>query len=248
MKEQDLLRRLEKFPGENPDIGVDCELRLGLSYSRPNPPQSQTNYRKIIYDSPPPPPSPPAQVMGNYGMVNGNYGVMMNPRGASMNNGWGVNGSNQLTWLPAMVNHPSNNGNRRDGFSYYVGSSSASGSNNPTVMNDFRRYAGAGAGAGGLLPIQMQRNNVTVMNNIIQMIPQPERPVAVGPVKRCAACETSTTPLWRNGPKGSKSLCNACGIRYKKEEKKASGSTDSPQKSKVGGSAKGRDSTKKPKF
>ncbi|EFJ35659.1 hypothetical protein SELMODRAFT_405209 [Selaginella moellendorffii] len=32
----------------------------------------------------------------------------------------------------------------------------------------------------------------------------------------CAHCGTSSTPLWRNGPLGPKSLCNACGIRFKK--------------------------------
>ncbi|KAL9662071.1 hypothetical protein QQ045_026899 [Rhodiola kirilowii] len=40
--------------------------------------------------------------------------------------------------------------------------------------------------------------------------------------RRCANCDTTSTPLWRNGPKGPKSLCNACGIRYKKEERRAS--------------------------
>ncbi|XP_051127260.1 GATA transcription factor 18-like isoform X2 [Andrographis paniculata] len=39
--------------------------------------------------------------------------------------------------------------------------------------------------------------------------------------RRCANCDTTSTPLWRNGPKGPKSLCNACGIRFKKEEKRA---------------------------
>ncbi|KAH7651080.1 Zinc finger NHR/GATA-type protein [Dioscorea alata] len=39
--------------------------------------------------------------------------------------------------------------------------------------------------------------------------------------RRCANCDTTSTPLWRNGPKGPKSLCNACGIRYKKEERRA---------------------------
>ncbi|KAG4934240.1 hypothetical protein JHK87_048242 [Glycine soja] len=32
----------------------------------------------------------------------------------------------------------------------------------------------------------------------------------------CSDCNTSTTPLWRSGPKGPKSLCNACGIRQRK--------------------------------
>ncbi|KAK9062000.1 hypothetical protein SSX86_019184 [Deinandra increscens subsp. villosa] len=57
--------------------------------------------------------------------------------------------------------------------------------------------------------------------------------------RRCANCDATSTPLWRNGPRGPKcmeiikeesiltdiiylqSLCNACGIRYKKEERRA---------------------------
>ncbi|ERM94740.1 hypothetical protein AMTR_s00011p00253850 [Amborella trichopoda] len=39
--------------------------------------------------------------------------------------------------------------------------------------------------------------------------------------RRCANCDTTSTPLWRNGPRGPKSLCNACGIRYKKEERRS---------------------------
>ncbi|WZZ29880.1 hypothetical protein YC2023_013281 [Brassica napus] len=36
--------------------------------------------------------------------------------------------------------------------------------------------------------------------------------------KSCAICGTSKTPLWRGGPTGPKSLCNACGIRNKKKK------------------------------
>ena len=31
----------------------------------------------------------------------------------------------------------------------------------------------------------------------------------------CACCLTQKTPLWRNGPTGAKTLCNACGVRFK---------------------------------
>ncbi|KAL5198042.1 hypothetical protein ABZP36_001554 [Zizania latifolia] len=35
--------------------------------------------------------------------------------------------------------------------------------------------------------------------------------------KICNHCQTSKTSLWRNGPLGPKSLCNACGIRYQRK-------------------------------
>ncbi|XP_062081880.1 GATA transcription factor 16-like [Humulus lupulus] len=35
--------------------------------------------------------------------------------------------------------------------------------------------------------------------------------------KCCSDCRTTRTPLWRGGPAGPKSLCNACGIRYRKK-------------------------------
>ncbi|KAK4410258.1 GATA transcription factor 18 [Sesamum angolense] len=44
------------------------------------------------------------------------------------------------------------------------------------------------------------------------------RPASGSPV---CYCDTTSTPLWRNGPRGPKSLCNACGIRFKKEERRA---------------------------
>ncbi|MFS7986271.1 putative transcription factor C2C2-GATA family [Helianthus anomalus] len=36
--------------------------------------------------------------------------------------------------------------------------------------------------------------------------------------KLCFDCKTSKTPLWRSGPAGPKSLCNACGIRFRKKK------------------------------
>lgn len=33
---------------------------------------------------------------------------------------------------------------------------------------------------------------------------------------RCVHCLSTETPLWRAGPDGPKTLCNACGVRYKK--------------------------------
>lgn len=33
--------------------------------------------------------------------------------------------------------------------------------------------------------------------------------------RRCLHCQADKTPQWRAGPKGPKTLCNACGVRYK---------------------------------
>lgn len=43
-------------------------------------------------------------------------------------------------------------------------------------------------------------------------------PVQAGPVqfqRRCSHCQVQKTPQWRTGPLGPKTLCNACGVRYK---------------------------------
>ncbi|KAL4971282.1 hypothetical protein BDW66DRAFT_146390 [Aspergillus desertorum] len=37
---------------------------------------------------------------------------------------------------------------------------------------------------------------------------------------KCADCGTSDSPEWRKGPEGPKTLCNACGLRWAKMEKK----------------------------
>ncbi|XP_061996482.1 GATA transcription factor 8 isoform X2 [Rosa rugosa] len=36
-----------------------------------------------------------------------------------------------------------------------------------------------------------------------------------GSVRKCLHCEITKTPQWRAGPMGPKTLCNACGVRYK---------------------------------
>ncbi|KAK4793893.1 hypothetical protein SAY86_011887 [Trapa natans] len=33
--------------------------------------------------------------------------------------------------------------------------------------------------------------------------------------RRCTHCASERTPQWRTGPEGPKTLCNACGVRYK---------------------------------
>ncbi|XP_050215983.1 putative GATA transcription factor 22 [Mercurialis annua] len=44
-------------------------------------------------------------------------------------------------------------------------------------------------------------------------------------IRVCSDCSTTTTPLWRSGPRGPKSLCNACGIRQRKARRAMAAAT-----------------------
>ncbi|XP_028807251.1 GATA transcription factor 5 isoform X1 [Neltuma alba] len=39
--------------------------------------------------------------------------------------------------------------------------------------------------------------------------------VAASTPRKCSHCGVQKTPQWRTGPLGAKTLCNACGVRYK---------------------------------
>ncbi|RAL38556.1 hypothetical protein DM860_002534 [Cuscuta australis] len=51
-------------------------------------------------------------------------------------------------------------------------------------------------------------------------------------IKTCADCGTTKTPLWRGGPAGPKSLCNACGIRSRKRRRALLGLNKEEKKTK----------------
>ncbi|KAM0904982.1 hypothetical protein ACQ4PT_017670 [Festuca glaucescens] len=57
----------------------------------------------------------------------------------------------------------------------------------------------------------------------------PDERTASGNPKACTDCYATKTPLWRGGPEGPKSLCNACGIRYRKKRREALG-LDGPKR------------------
>ncbi|XP_040383943.1 GATA transcription factor 7-like, partial [Oryza brachyantha] len=47
--------------------------------------------------------------------------------------------------------------------------------------------------------------------------PRPQGPnaAAEGEGLQCRHCGTTKTPQWREGPEGRRTLCNACGVRYR---------------------------------
>lgn len=67
-------------------------------------------------------------------------------------------------------------------------------------------------------------------------------------IKSCSDCHTTRTPLWRGGPAGPKSLCNACGIKYNKKRRELLGldrgrNEKGKKKKKSGGSGGGKSSS-----
>ncbi|KAG2424472.1 hypothetical protein HXX76_014524 [Chlamydomonas incerta] len=54
-----------------------------------------------------------------------------------------------------------------------------------------------------------------------QQQPSSKKQKATG--RTCLECGATTTPQWREGPMGPKTLCNACGVRYVRSQQKAAG-------------------------
>ncbi|KQK23690.1 GATA transcription factor 4 [Brachypodium distachyon] len=60
-----------------------------------------------------------------------------------------------------------------------------------------------------------RRRRVTAPWNVLTpaVLPPPAR--AAGPRRKCTHCASEETPQWRLGPDGPRTLCNACGVRFK---------------------------------
>ncbi|XAR50674.1 hypothetical protein NMG60_11005067 [Bertholletia excelsa] len=49
----------------------------------------------------------------------------------------------------------------------------------------------------------------------LKTTPSRKRDTTDTPGRKCLHCGSEKTPQWRTGPMGAKTLCNACGVRYK---------------------------------
>lgn len=89
-----------------------------------------------------------------------------------------------------------------------VGSLETAGSWTPPAKMRITRKATADPGAAAKKP----RRKAQGYEDMMSMGGQPN----LGVIRVCSDCNTTKTPLWRSGPCGPKSLCNACGIRQRK--------------------------------
>ncbi|KAK7410388.1 hypothetical protein VNO78_01129 [Psophocarpus tetragonolobus] len=65
--------------------------------------------------------------------------------------------------------------------------------------------------------VVLSPNTTTPSNSDALKKPAPRRRDTAegGEARKCLHCATDKTPQWRTGPMGPKTLCNACGVRYK---------------------------------
>ncbi|CAL0311476.1 unnamed protein product [Lupinus luteus] len=71
-------------------------------------------------------------------------------------------------------------------------------------------------------PTSTLLNYADLVQNLDQVCSPPKKPKkrvpshgSVQTPRRCSHCGVQKTPQWRTGPLGAKTLCNACGVRFK---------------------------------
>ncbi|CAN0897194.1 GATA transcription factor 16 [Linum grandiflorum] len=64
--------------------------------------------------------------------------------------------------------------------------------------------------------------------------------------RSCGDCKATSTPLWRFGPGGPKSLCNACGLKYSKKIRPIKNQAKSPSPSSAAGATTSDESASSP--
>ncbi|KAL8166841.1 hypothetical protein V2J09_008340 [Rumex salicifolius] len=64
-------------------------------------------------------------------------------------------------------------------------------------------------------PKKKKKIKIVPPSNPADSNPNPNPITATQALRKCMHCEITKTPQWRAGPMGPKTLCNACGVRYK---------------------------------
>ncbi|KAH6770244.1 hypothetical protein C2S52_015047 [Perilla frutescens var. hirtella] len=110
---------------------------------------------------------------------------------------------------PSSVLENSSSSNTSDGNGNGNGNASCCGSLKVPVRPRSKGRRRRRRASCGELPDQaMWLSQVTVKSKQAA-----EASVLMG--RRCLHCQSDKTPQWRAGPMGPKTLCNACGVRYK---------------------------------
>ncbi|KAJ8638121.1 hypothetical protein MRB53_012388 [Persea americana] len=222
MKELDLLSRLEECRRDDSNPTVDCTLKLGLP-SNPVPefPVADKKPRidfPMIYGAPQVKNDKCPTINGGHGQeVMGNKDKVFEE--AKVREGKQVMG--KKCWLIE----------EEDG-TFTNWEDVGSGSPQPPSSSSRRGDLGVnGSSSSAAPPPMLSINDLGLPNTNNQELPafcnlqqhnvptartrreEPQVPVE----KRCTLCMRTASPLWRNGPLGLKTLCNACGLRVRKE-------------------------------
>ncbi|KXS09899.1 hypothetical protein M427DRAFT_149316 [Gonapodya prolifera JEL478] len=92
------------------------------------------------------------------------------------------------------------------------------GSSLSTLCESPKTSTGTGASASG------GANNPAVASLLAHAVTRKPRQGSVDdPVHGCEECGITSSPEWRKGPSGMKTLCNACGLRYARKNARGGG-------------------------
>ncbi|KAJ1409219.1 Zinc finger, GATA-type [Sesbania bispinosa] len=61
---------------------------------------------------------------------------------------------------------------------------------------------------------KQRKKDMSLLSGDVEMMKGSSSQDSVVP-RKCMHCEVTKTPQWREGPMGPKTLCNACGVRYR---------------------------------
>lgn len=88
---------------------------------------------------------------------------------------------------------------------------------NPPALRKFQRTSESDSETKLLNRVKKQRKgDLSLLSGDVEMkkSSSSSSQESVAP-RKCMHCEVTKTPQWREGPMGPKTLCNACGVRYR---------------------------------
>ncbi|CAA3016157.1 GATA transcription factor 8-like [Olea europaea var. sylvestris] len=86
----------------------------------------------------------------------------------------------------------------------------------PIVSSDSENFAESQPMEKIMKPVRAEQKKKRKIKSFVPVGPmEVNRNPPAQAVRKCMHCEITKTPQWRAGPMGPKSLCNACGVRYK---------------------------------
>ncbi|GER51270.1 GATA transcription factor [Striga asiatica] len=102
---------------------------------------------------------------------------------------------------------------RRPAIQLIISPSSSSATHSPQIFSEPDNFVESPSAKKARIKLIEKKKKKKIKK--MQTGPPEDGPGPAQPIRKCLHCEITKTPQWRAGPMGPKTLCNACGVRYK---------------------------------